>query len=45
MGKKERRIVESVLFSASKPVSIKDIKESTGFSNKIVKDTIIDLST
>ena len=40
MGKKEKRIVESVLFSASQPVRIKDIRESTGFSIKIVKDTL-----
>jgi len=43
MGKKEKRLVESVLFSASKPVSIKDIKESTGFSTKIVKQNLKDL--
>lgn len=43
MGKKEKRLVESVLFSASKPVSIKDIKEATGFSTKIVKQNLKDL--
>ena len=32
MGVKEDRLVESVLFAASKPVSIQDIKESTGLS-------------
>ena len=40
---KEKRIVESVLFSASKPVSIKDIKESTGFSPKIIKKNLSEL--
>ena len=34
MGKKEKRLVESVLFSASKPVSISSIREATGFSPK-----------
>jgi segregation and condensation protein B len=43
MGKKEKRIIESVLFSASQPVSIKNIKESTGFSTKIIKDTLKEL--
>ena len=43
MGKKEQRKVESVLFSASQPVSIKNIKESTGFSSKIVKNTLKEL--
>ena len=38
MGKKEKRLVESILFSASKPVSVNEIKESTGLSpNKIKK--------
>jgi segregation and condensation protein B len=38
MGKKEKRLVESILFSASKPVSINEIKETTGLSpNKIKK--------
>jgi segregation and condensation protein B len=40
MGTKEKRLVESVLFSASKPVSINDIKESTGLKPKKIKDTI-----
>ena len=43
MGKKEKRIIESVLFSASQPVSIKNIKESTGFSTKIIKSTLKEL--
>ena len=40
---KEKRIIESVLFSASDPVSIKDIKESTGISAKIVKKNLKEL--
>ncbi|MEF8848560.1 MAG: SMC-Scp complex subunit ScpB [Candidatus Thermoplasmatota archaeon] len=43
MGKKEKRLVESVLFSATQPVSINKIKESTGISRKKVKETIDDL--
>jgi len=38
MGKNEKRLVESILFSASKPVSVKEIKETTGMTpNKIKK--------
>jgi len=38
MGKNEKRLVESILFSASKPVSINNIKESTKLTpNKIKK--------
>ncbi|UCF49055.1 MAG: SMC-Scp complex subunit ScpB [Thermoplasmatales archaeon] len=38
MGKDEKRLVESILFSASKPVSINEIKENTGITpNKIKK--------
>jgi segregation and condensation protein B len=38
MGKKEKLLVESILFSASKPVSINEIKETTGLTpNKIKK--------
>jgi segregation and condensation protein B len=38
MGKDEKRLVESILFSASKPVSINEIKENTGIiPNKIKK--------
>lgn len=40
MGEKEKRLVESVLFSASKPVSINEIKEATGLSPKKVTDAI-----
>ena len=36
MSEKEKRLVESVLFSASKPVSINEIKESTGLPPKKV---------
>ena len=43
MGKKEKRIVESVLFSASKPVSIKEIKESTGYTKSIVRKSLKEL--
>ncbi len=43
MVKKEKRMIESVLFSASNPVSIKDIKESTGFSSKIIKNNLKEL--
>ena len=38
MGKDEKRLVESILFSASKPVSVNEIKENTGITpNKIKK--------
>jgi len=43
MSIKEKRLVESVLFSASNPVSIKEIKESTGLSSQKVKKTIDEL--
>ena len=43
MGKKEKRLVESVLFSASKPASIKSIKEATGLSPKKIKETLTEL--
>lgn len=36
MSVKEERLVESVLFSASNPVSIEEIKEATGLSKKQV---------
>ena len=44
MGTKENRLVESVLFSASKPISVSEIMQSTDLSRKIVKETIEDLS-
>ena len=40
MGIKEKRVIESVLFSASKPVSINEIKDATDLPPKIIKDTI-----
>ena len=40
MGIKEKRLVESVLFSASKPVSINEIKEATDLPPKKIKDTL-----
>lgn len=43
MGKKEKRLVESVLFSASKPASINGIKEATGLSSKKIKETLTEL--
>ena len=43
MAVKEKRLVESVLFSASSPVSIKDIKKATSLSPKKIKETIHDL--
>ncbi len=43
MGKKEKRIIESVLFSASQPVSIKDIKDNTNLSTKKIKNTLMEL--
>ena len=43
MGINEKRLVESVLFSASKPVSINEIKEATGLTPNKVKKTIEEL--
>ena len=43
MGIKEKRIIESVLFSASKPVSINEIKEATDLPPKKIKDTLENL--
>ena len=43
MGIKEQRLVESVLFSASKPVSINEIKESTGLTPNKIKKTLDEL--
>jgi segregation and condensation protein B len=45
MAVKEKRLVESVLFSASKPVSINEIREVTGLNPKIIKKTIDELIT
>ncbi|RLE41994.1 hypothetical protein DRJ16_05430 [Candidatus Woesearchaeota archaeon] len=43
MGIKEKRLVESVLFSASQPISIKEIKEVTGMTPNKIKKTIEEL--
>jgi len=43
MGVKERRLVESVLFSATKPVSISEIKDATKISRNKIKKTIEEL--
>ena len=40
MGIKEKRLIESVLFSASKPVSINEIKEATDLPPKKIKDAL-----
>ena len=40
MAIKEKRLVESVLFSASKPISVNDIKDATDLSPKKIKDAI-----
>ena len=43
MGLKEKRLVESVLFSASKPISVDDIKEATGMTSKKINKTLEEL--
>ena len=43
MGVKEKRLVESVLFSASSPVSINEIKQATNLSKKNVEKTLTEL--
>ena len=43
MGVQEKRLVESVLFSASDPLSLNEIKKATNLSSKKVKDTIDEL--
>lgn len=43
MGKNEKRLVESVLFSASKPVSINEIKEATDLTPNKIKKTMEEL--
>jgi len=40
MGIKEDRLVESLLFSAGKPLSIEEIQETTGLSPKHVNEAI-----
>ena len=43
MGIKEKRLVESVIFSASNPVSINEIKEATGLTSNKIKKTLEEL--
>ena len=43
MGVKEKRLVESVLFSASEPISVSEIKEATGLSTMKIKKTLEEL--
>ena len=43
MKKNEKQLVESVLFSASQPVSISQIKEATGLSRKKIRDLLTTL--
>ena len=43
MNIKEKRLVESVLFSASKPISINEIKEATSLTPNKIKKTIDEL--
>jgi segregation and condensation protein B len=43
MGLKEKRLVESVLFSAGKPISINEIKETTHLSQEKIKTTLEEL--
>ncbi|MEM4258171.1 MAG: SMC-Scp complex subunit ScpB [Candidatus Thermoplasmatota archaeon] len=45
MGLKEDRLVESVLFSAGKPLSIEEIKTTTGLTQKQVVDSLESLIT
>ena len=43
MGKNEKRLVESILFSASKPVSVNEIKQATGFTPNKIKKILVEL--
>ncbi len=43
MGVNEKRLVESVLFSAGKPIGIKEIKDTTGLPTQKIKKTIDEL--
>jgi segregation and condensation protein B len=43
MGVKEERLVESVLFSATNPLSVNEIKDATGLSVKQVNESIASL--
>ena len=40
MGVREERLVESILFSASNPISIDEIKVATGLSKRHVEDAL-----
>ncbi len=40
MSVKEDRVVESLLFSAGKPLSVEEIQETTGLSPKHVSEAI-----
>ena len=44
MGVKEKRLVESVLFSASEPVSVNEIKKATGLTSNKIKKTLGELT-
>ena len=44
MSVKEKRLVESVIFSASSPVSINEIKEVTGLTSNKIKKTLEELN-
>jgi hypothetical protein len=43
MSVKEKRLVESVLFSAGKPISVNEIKETTNLSPEKIKTTLDEL--
>ncbi len=43
MGKNEKRLVESILFSASKPVSVNEIKETTSLTPNKIKNILDEL--
>jgi segregation and condensation protein B len=43
MGGKAQRLVESVLFSATQPVSVDDIKEATGLAPKEIRSSLDEL--
>ena len=43
MGIKEKRLVESVLFSAGNPISIKEIKDATNLTTNKIKKTLDEL--
>lgn len=44
MGLKERRLVESVLFSATQPISVEEMKQATSLSTKEVKKALDELT-